>query len=91
VYQENLNQDQQDELLHARSLIGVAISPAAENFLTILKSTDLKLLLLLSTSGASEQEILRTARYMSNGNVKFCQDMNFLMESVSGTTVTSEL
>jgi hypothetical protein len=56
----------------------------------ILKSTDLKALHLLSTSGALVPEILHTAKSMSNGNVRFCQDMNYLMASASGTTVTLE-
>jgi len=90
VYQENLNPVQPDELLRVKSLIGDFISHPVESCLMILKDTDLKLLLLLSTSGASAQETLHTAKYMSNGNVRFCQDMNYLMESVSGTMVTSE-
>lgn len=91
MYQKNLNQDHQEELLHARSLIGEVTSPAAESCLMILKNTDVRLLRLLSISGASELETLHTAKSMSSGNVKFFQEMNSLMESVSGTMVTSEL
>jgi hypothetical protein len=90
VYQENLSQEQAAVLSHARNLIGAHTYQVAENCLMILNSTDLKLLHLLSTSGALAPEILHTAKYMSNGNVKYYQEMNYLMESVSGTMATLE-
>jgi hypothetical protein len=90
VYQENLSQDHQEELLHVRNLIGEVISPVAESCLMILKNTDVRLLRLLSISGASELETLHTAKSMSNGNVKSFQEMKRLMENVSGTMATLE-
>ena len=91
MYQENLSLEQAEELSHVRKLIGDTINPLAENSWMILNSMDLKHLHLLSTSGALVPEILHTARWKSNGNVKCYQEMNFLMENVFGTTVTSEL
>jgi hypothetical protein len=90
VYQENLNPVPQDELSHVRNLIGMYTNRPVESYLMILSCMDLKLLLSLSTSGALDQEILHTAKYMSNGNVRSYHEMNCLMESVSGTTETLE-
>ena len=90
MYQENLNQEQAEELSHVRNLIGEAIDPLAKNSWMILNSMDLKHLHLLSTSGASELEILHTAKLKSNGNVRCYREMNSLMENVCGTMVTLE-
>jgi hypothetical protein len=90
VYQEDLNSDPQEELSHVRNLIGAYTNRPVESYLMILSCMDLKLLLSLYTSGALDQEILHTAKYMSNGNVRSYHEMNCLMESVSGTTATSE-
>jgi len=90
VYQENLNPEQQEELSLVRNLIGDTTSRLAENSLMILSYMELKHLLSLYTSGASVQEILHTAKFMSNGSVKSYREMNSLMESVSGTMATLE-
>jgi hypothetical protein len=90
VYQENYFPEPNEELSRVRNQIGDLIGHPAESCLMILKDTDLHLLHLLSINGAMAPEILHTAKSMSNGNVKFCQDMNYLMESVSGTMVTLE-
>jgi len=90
VYQENLNPEQAEELLRVRNLIGDTINPLAENSWMILNSMDIRHLHLLSTSGALVPEILRTAKWKSNGNVKCYQEMNSLMGNVFGTTVISE-
>jgi len=90
VSQENYYPEINEELSHVRKLIGATISPAAANYLMILKSSDINLLHSLSTSGATELETLLTAKSMSSGNVKFYQEMKHLMENVNGTTAISE-
>jgi len=88
VSQENWYPDLSEEGLLGQKVHGDHIRPPVENSLMILSCTDLDHLLLLYTNGVQAQEILHIAKSKSNGNVRSYQEMNFLMESVSGTMAT---
>ncbi len=90
MYQENYWPEPNEKLSRVRNQIGNLINHPAESCFMILKDTDLNLLHLLSINGALVQEILHTAKSMSNGNVRSYHEMNCLMESVSGTMATLE-
>jgi hypothetical protein len=90
VNQKDFYPDQNEELQYVRNLTGDITNRLAKNSLLILSTMDIHHLHLLSTNGASEEEILHTARYRNNGNLKSYHEMKRLMESVFGTTAILE-
>jgi hypothetical protein len=90
VFHENLKQEKLEEPLHVKNPIGRVTNHLAENSLMILSGTDLNHLLSLYTDGALAQEILHTAKFKSNGNVRSYLEMKRLMENVFGTMETLE-